>query len=85
MPGLQADLDAWLDQVREEVIEPQRSTIDPHHQLRKNRFERDYLLPELRSDRSSGHNIVKNMRCSMAGLRKSIPCKIIRAALAAQP
>lgn len=53
--------DAWLDQVREEIIDPERPIIDPHHHLWKKRFGRDYLLPELWADTGSGHNIRKTM------------------------
>ncbi|MCH8265775.1 MAG: hypothetical protein IIC10_10285, partial [Proteobacteria bacterium] len=59
MADMHADLDAWLDQVREEIIEPERPIIDPHHHLWKHRFGHDYLLPELWADTGSGHNIVK--------------------------
>ncbi len=51
----------WLAQVQEEILEPERAIIDPHHHLWKNRFNRDYLLPELWRDTGSGHNIVKTL------------------------
>ena len=65
MTVMHADLDAWLDQVREEIIEPERPIIDPHHHLWKHRFGHDYLLSELWADIGSGHNIVKTafMEC----------------------
>lgn len=65
MADMKADLDAWLDQIREEIIEPERAIIDPHHHLWKNRFGWNYLLPELWEDTGSGHNIVKTafMEC----------------------
>lgn len=53
--------DSWLNQVREEILEPARPIIDPHHHLWKSRFSRDYLLPELWRDTGSGHNIVKTL------------------------
>lgn len=53
--------DRWLDQVREEIIEPERPIIDPHHHLWKKRFGRDYLLQDLWQDTDSGHNIVKTV------------------------
>jgi predicted TIM-barrel fold metal-dependent hydrolase len=55
-PGSQA----WLDQVQEEVIDPERPIIDPHHHL----FERpgwSYGLPELWRDTGSGHRIEKTV------------------------
>ncbi len=51
----------WLEQVREEIIEPHREIIDPHHHLWRNRFGADYLLPELWKDTGSGHKIVKTL------------------------
>ena len=63
--------DAWLNQVQEEVIEPERPVIDPHHHLWKKRLGRDYLLPELWSDTGSGHNVLKTlfMECRAFYLR----------------
>ncbi|MCH7817843.1 MAG: amidohydrolase, partial [Proteobacteria bacterium] len=61
MSDLEPGSDAWLAQVQEEIIEPERPIIDPHHHLWKKRFNRDYLLAELAADTGSGHNIVKTM------------------------
>ncbi|MBT6511165.1 MAG: amidohydrolase family protein [Alphaproteobacteria bacterium] len=47
----------WLDQVREEALEPARAIIDPHHHLWDYPGSR-YLLDELLADLGSGHNIV---------------------------
>ena len=44
----------WLNQVKEEIIDPVRPIIDPHHHLWKRRFGSDYLLGELWSDTGSG-------------------------------
>jgi len=55
-PGTQA----WLDQVREEVIDPERPIIDPHHHL----FQRPgwvYGLDELWHDTGSGHRVEKTV------------------------
>ena len=49
--------DAWLAQVTEPIIEPERPIIDPHHHLWRKRFGRDYLLDDLWQDTASGHNI----------------------------
>ncbi len=45
----------WLDQVIEDIIEPDLPIIDPHHHL----WDRNggYLLDELSQDIGSGHNI----------------------------
>lgn len=63
--------DAWLAQVSEEIIEPERPIIDPHHHLWMKRFGRNYLLPELWADTGSGHNVVKTvfMECRAFYLR----------------
>ena len=51
----------WLQQVNEEIIDPKRPIIDPHHHLWMKRFNRDYVLPEYWADTDSGHNIVKTV------------------------
>ena len=53
--------ESWLEQVSEEIIDPDREIIDPHHHLWRNRFGHDYLLPQLWKDTSSGHNVVKTL------------------------
>jgi L-fuconolactonase len=47
---------AWLQQHREEILEPGLAIVDPHHHL----WDRGggYFLDELLEDTSSGHNIV---------------------------
>lgn len=57
MKGLTAKPDSWLNQHVEEVIDPDRRIIDPHHHLWRKRFGQDYLLPELWQDTGSGHCI----------------------------
>lgn len=47
----------WLEQVREDIVDPGRPIIDPHHHLWRKRFNRDYLLEDLWADTGSGHNI----------------------------
>lgn len=56
-PGSQA----WLDQIQEDIIDPDRPIIDPHHHLWKKRLGNDYLLEDLWADTGSGHHIVKTM------------------------
>ena len=62
----------WLNQVMEEIIDPERPIIDPHHHLWKRRFGSDYLLDELWSDIGSGHNVVQTvfMECGAFYLRE---------------
>ncbi len=48
---------AWLDTLREPIIDPARPIVDPHHHL-WHRDGQDYLLAELLADIGSGHNVV---------------------------
>lgn len=52
--------DAWLAQVEEDVVDPGREIIDPHHHL----WDQDgltYTLKQLHADTGSGHNITKTI------------------------
>ncbi len=53
--------DAWLAQINEEIIDPERPIIDPHHHLWKKHFATKYLLADFWKDTTSGHNIVKSV------------------------
>ena len=56
--GLYADPRVdWLAQYTEEVIDPKRPIVDPHHHLWDRGGQR-YLIEELSSDIASGHNII---------------------------
>jgi predicted TIM-barrel fold metal-dependent hydrolase len=56
--GLYAEPRAeWLALTHEDVIDPQRRIIDPHHHLWDRQGNR-YMLDELTDDIASGHNIV---------------------------
>ena len=46
--------DAWLDLVREPIIDPERPIIDPHHHL-WDRPDSTYVLKDLWADTESGH------------------------------
>src|SRR6478752_8086839 len=46
----------WLAQYQEEIIDPLRPIVDPHHHL-WNRGQR-YLIEEMAADIASGHNII---------------------------
>ena len=46
----------WLAQYQEEIIDPARPIVDPHHHL-WNRGHR-YLIEEMAADIASGHNII---------------------------
>lgn len=47
----------WLDQHHEDILEPDRPIVDPHHHL-WDRTGNRYLLDDLLADTNSGHNIV---------------------------
>jgi predicted TIM-barrel fold metal-dependent hydrolase len=56
--GLYADPRVdWLAQYTEEVIDPKRPIVDPHHHLWDRGGQR-YLIEELSADIASGHNII---------------------------
>ncbi len=56
--GLYADPRVdWLVQYTEDVIDPRRPIVDPHHHLWDRGGQR-YLIEELSSDIASGHNII---------------------------
>lgn len=50
----------WLALVAEEIVDPDRRIIDPHHHLWR-RPGRDYLIEDLWQDTGSGHNVVKTV------------------------
>jgi predicted TIM-barrel fold metal-dependent hydrolase len=56
--GLYADpREDWLARYTEEVIDPARPIVDPHHHLWDRGGQR-YLIEEITADIASGHNIV---------------------------
>jgi predicted TIM-barrel fold metal-dependent hydrolase len=56
--GLYADpREDWLALRNEEVIDPQRPIVDPHHHLWDRGGQR-YLIEEMAEDIASGHNII---------------------------
>ncbi len=52
--------DAWLSQVTEDVIDPEREIIDPHHHL-WDQQNLTYTLEQLHADTAAGHNITKTV------------------------
>ena len=52
--------DAWLELVKEDIIDPDLPIIDPHHHLWENPQIGDYLVPQLWAD-TAGHNVVKTV------------------------
>ena len=56
--GLYADpREDWLALRQEEIIDPQRPIVDPHHHLWDRGGQR-YMIEEMTDDIASGHNIV---------------------------
>lgn len=60
----------WLDQVREEIVEPDRAICDPHHHLWDRAGSR-YLLDELLEDTGSGHNVVSTVFVECASMYRA--------------
>ena len=56
-----AEQKAWLDQVQEEIIEPDRRIVDPHHHMWRESGLPPFLLEDLWADTQSGHNIEKTV------------------------
>ena len=56
----------WLDSVREEIVEPERRIVDPHHHLWSNDGPLPYSLDDLWADTGSGHRVEQTvfMECS---------------------
>ncbi len=52
---------AWLDQVREEIIDPDRPIVDPHHHMWRTSGLPPFLVDDLWADTGSGHNIVRTV------------------------
>lgn len=50
----------WLEQVVEEIIDPDRPICDPHHHLWDSAAS-PYLLPDLLADTGAGHNVVSTV------------------------
>ena len=52
----------WLKLIEEEIVDPQRVIVDPHHHLwETDRLQGPYLLEQLRADTGSGHNVVQTV------------------------
>ena len=51
----------WLDRVREEIVEPERRIVDPHHHLWTSAGLIPYTLEDLWADTGSGHKVEKTV------------------------
>ncbi len=52
---------AWLGQVKEAIVDPERRIVDPHHHLWDAPDRGSYLLEDLWGDTESGHRIEKTV------------------------
>ncbi|MGR8920280.1 MAG: amidohydrolase family protein [Gammaproteobacteria bacterium] len=64
------DKQAWLDQVKEAALEPDRPICDPHHHLWDYPHNR-YLFDELRADIGAGHNVVSTVYMECASMYRA--------------
>ncbi|MBV7338940.1 amidohydrolase family protein [Chloroflexi bacterium TSY] len=51
----------WLEQVTEEIIEPDRPIVDPHHHFWRQGSYGRYLLDDLWRDTGSGHRVLRTV------------------------
>jgi predicted TIM-barrel fold metal-dependent hydrolase len=61
---------AWLAQVEEDILEPERLICDPHHHLWDHPDSR-YLLDEVLADVVSGHNVVSTVFVECAAMYRA--------------
>jgi len=59
IPGMELR-DDWLAQDTEEILDPGREIVDPHHHLWQ-RGGTGYELPQFRADTQSGHRVVQSV------------------------
>ncbi len=64
------DQASWLDQVVENVLDPELPICDPHHHLWDHPGSR-YLLDELLADTGSGHNVVSTVFVECASMYRA--------------
>ena len=51
----------WRMQVQEEIVDPDRAIVDPHHHLWQDLLDSTYLLEDLWSDVRSGHKVLQTV------------------------
>lgn len=51
----------WLDSVREDIVDPHRPIVDPHHHLWPSGAGLNYGLDDLHADIDSGHNVIRTV------------------------
>src|SRR5260370_33426420 len=76
--GLYADpREDWLALRKEEVIDPRRPIVDPHHHLWDRGGQR-YLIEEMAADIGSGHNIVATVYVEARSMDRAIGPETLR-------
>ena len=68
----------WLNQVVEDIVDPERPICDPHHHLWHRAGSR-YLLDELMADTGSGHNVVSTVFVECASMYRADGPEALRA------
>ncbi len=68
---------AWLELVKEDIIDPDRRIVDPHHHLWRHPGLPEYLLEDLWDDTRTGHRVERTvfMECG-AEYRKDGPAHL---------
>ncbi|MFP6814976.1 MAG: amidohydrolase family protein [Pseudomonadales bacterium] len=64
------ETEQWLNQVVEDIVEPERPICDPHHHLWDRSGSR-YLLDELMADTGSGHNVTSTVFVECASMYRA--------------
>ena len=67
----------WLDQVQEDILEPDLPICDPHHHLWDHPQSR-YLLDELLADTGSGHNVVSTVFMECGSMYRADGPEVLR-------
>jgi predicted TIM-barrel fold metal-dependent hydrolase len=76
--GLYADpREDWLALRKEEVIDPTRPIVDPHHHLWDRGGQR-YLIEEMAADIGSGHNIVATVYVEARSMYRAVGPEALR-------
>ena len=58
---MDVDHETWLGQVTEDIVDPDREIVDPHHHLFSGGRLGEYLVPELVADTGSGHRVTRTV------------------------
>ena len=58
---MDVDHETWLAQVTEDIVDPDREIVDPHHHLFSGGRLGEYLVPELVADTGSGHRVTRTV------------------------